>query len=172
MPHHAPKCDASSPNNEPVAKPLTSDERHTITELIQAGEPLRRIAQPTGRSRGTITGIAKTLGHTFGQSQAREAREARSAYCAEARANAARLAQERLEELLVSFVDERPVVVNSKDGPEVVMTRPDARAIRDLASAVHTLQRTGLDIDRHDNRNDEGAAAGEQWLRDITGGVS
>ena len=46
------------------------------------------------------------------------------------------------------------------NGAEVLSVRPDARAIRDRASAVQTLQRMVLDVKRADERADEGQAKG------------
>ena len=47
--------------------------------------------------------------------------------------------------------------------------RPDHKALADITKAIHTLNRAILDVDRHDNRADEGGAAVDAWLRDIVG---
>lgn len=157
--------------------PLTDDERETIIGHINAGMTRNRIAEVIGRSPSTITRVAQSIGHDFlpgvdarTQSTLTRAHEARSAYCAERRAEIAANATMRVEELLATFMAQRPTLVAGKGGAEIVEVSPDARAIRDLASAVNTLTRTVLDIDRHDNRADGGMAAVDQWLRDIIGG--
>lgn len=50
------------------------------------------------------------------------------------------------------------------------MAEPPVEAKRQLVQAAREALRTVLDIDRHDNRNDEGLAAVDAWLRDIAGG--
>jgi hypothetical protein len=153
-----------------MAKPVTDDERAEIVTLIESGKSARAIAKQVERSTSTISAIAKEIGWTFGQTNAAQAREARSNYCAQARADAANKAQDRLMEILENFDAPRPYLAIGKGGePHVVMIGPDARAVRDLASAVHTLQKTVLDIDRHDNRAEEGLAAVDQWLRGLVG---
>lgn len=159
-----------------MSTPVTDDERARIVELMQAGHSRSQIATETGRGKSTITRIANEIGHDWlttadarTQSTLARAHEARSAYTAEARAKAAERAQERMQEILDSFMDERTVMVPTRDGIERVLAPPDAKAIRDLASAVHTLQRTVLDIDRHDNRAEDGLSAVDQWLRGLIG---
>lgn len=156
--------------------PVTDDERARIVELLESGLSYAKVAEQTGRGQGTVSRVAAAAGWSAGHSAAartRNAREARSAYTAEARAKAAERAQERVQELLDGFFDERQqvVVIHGGDGAgtDVVDVKPDWRAISDMAKAVNTLQRTVLDIDRHDNRADEGAAAVDQWLRSIVG---
>lgn len=145
---------------ETVAAPLTDDERQEILRLIETGKSAHDIAKEVGRSVDTVSRIAKSIGWTFGLSNMAQARASRSAYCAEARAEAAAKAQERLLEILDTFDTERPMVAVTKDGPEIVMVGPDARAVRDLASAVQTLQRTVLDIDKHDRPAADDAGKG------------
>ena len=62
------------------------------------------------------------------------------------------------------------VTVHGEGGfTDVVRAAPDARALADLAKAAHTLQRLVIDVDRHDNRADEGAAVVDEWLLSIVG---
>lgn len=155
-----------------MAKPLTDDERERIEQLLGEGKSARDIAELAGRSVDTVSRIARSIGHDFGRTNLARARKARSAYCAEARAEAAEKAQEWLQRILDNPEAPRPQLAMRKGGGmEVVMVGPDAKAVRDLANAVHTLQRTVLDIDRHDNRHDEGLAMVDDWLRDLVGGA-
>lgn len=144
---------------EPVAKPLNDEERQRIAALLETGMSCTAIAKELGRSNDTISRVAKSVGHRFGQSSAARARDARSAYTAERRAVHAAQAQARIGLLLAGFDDPQPVVAWTPTGPQAVMAQPDARAQRDRASAIQTLQRTVLDIDRHDNRGDSSEAA-------------
>lgn len=158
-----------------ASRALSDEERARIIELIGEGKSRNEIAKAVGRSKGSVTNVAASIGHSFvkaGQTRLAAARETRSAYCAERRAAIGATTTEHIERVLREFFDKQPVVSVTKDGTEVVEVRPDARAMRDLASAVHTLTRTVLDIDRHDNRNDEGLAAVDAWLRDVAGAAS
>lgn len=142
-----------------MAAKITDAERQHIVELIHSGKGCREIADEVGRSVDSISRIGQAIGWTFGQTNLVRAHEARSAYSAERRAAAAAKAQERLEEILDHFESPRPYLAIGRKGPEVVMIGPDARAVRDLAQAVNLLQRTVLDIDRHDNSNRGDVAA-------------
>lgn len=103
-----------------------------------------------GRSPDTVSRIAKTIGHRFGRTNLASATTARSAYCAEVRAeHAAQKAQERMGCCSTSSTKEP---LYSLDGELIGRGRPDARSARDLASAVESLQRTVLMVDRHDNK--------------------
>lgn len=155
-----------------MAKPLDDDERARIVALIESGQTAKTIADETGRSTGTISNIAKSIGWRFGQSNLARAHEARSAYCAERRAGIASTATEHIERVLAEYFDKQQVIALTPDGTVVVDVKPDARALRDMASAVHTLTRTVIEIDRHDNRNDDGLAAVDEWLRGIVGSAA
>lgn len=54
---------------------------------------------------------------------------------------------------------------------EHLLAAPPVEAKRALMATVRDAMRTVLDIDRHDNRNEEGLAAVDSWLRDIVGTV-
>jgi hypothetical protein len=158
-----------------VAPKLTDDERHEIIRLIDQGKSRNDIAAATGRSRGTITNVAATIGHTFGQSALTHAHEARSSYCAERRAELAGKATERAHELL-ERMSGRFLVFNfgGRDNTyeEHELEEPPVEAQRAMAQAFRDLMRTVIDIDRHDNRHDEGLAAVDQWLRDMIGSAA
>jgi hypothetical protein len=157
-----------------VAKPLTADERADIIALLGEGLSANEIARRTRRSTSTVSGIAKTIGHRFGQSNVAHAHEARSAYSAERRAELAARATVEAERLL-DRMSGSYVVFNfgGRDNTyeEHTFTEPPVDAMLNLMRAFREAMRTVLDIDRHDNRNDEGLAAVDQWLRDIAGGT-
>ena len=46
---------------------------------------------------------------------------------------------------------------------------PPVDATRAMVQSVRDLVRTVLDIDRHDNRHEDGLSAVDQWLRGIMG---
>lgn len=159
-----------------MAAKLTDAEREQIIDLIRSGMPRNEIARAVGRSNSTVSKIAREIGHNFldhvdasSKTRLTRAHEARSSFCAEARASAAAVAQDRLREILDEFTDDRVMIIPTTYGVERIMAPPDARSIRDLASAAHTLQRLVIDIDRHDNKADDGLAAVDQWLRGLVG---
>lgn len=157
---------------------LTDDERQQIIDLFDTGMSCNAIARQVGRSTNTVSRIAKDVGHAWGQANIVRAHEAARAFTAERRAVAAARAQERVDEILETFWDPREQVVVMHGGrgegssTEVVRVAPDARAISDLAKAVNTLQRTVLDISKHDVKADEGQEAGMlvQFVDTLRGG--
>lgn len=155
-----------------MAKPLTDDERDQIVTLIEAGKGCREIAEATGRSRSTVSGIAKEIGHTFGQSNLTRAHEARSAYSAEKRAELAAKATERAEQMLAKM-EGAYLVFNfggkDNDYNEHTLSEPPTEAQRAMAQTFRDLMRTVLDIDRHDNRADDQLSAVDDWLRSMIG---
>lgn len=162
-------------NMDPMAKPLTDQERDDIARLLQDGKSHAEIARTVGRATGTVANVAKAIGHTGDQSaslRVRRANEGRSAYSAERRASIAATLTQRAEELLAEM-EGRYLVFNfgGKDNTyeEHELESPPIEAKRQMIQAAREAIRTVLDIDRHDNRQDEGAAAVDQWLRDIVG---
>jgi hypothetical protein len=148
---------------DPMSTPVTDYERKAIAEMLREGKSRADIRKATGRSAGTIEDVAREIGHEADQSSVarmRSAQMARSAFCAERRAESAAKAQERLDEILAGFFETQPVVVGGMGGAEVLTVKPDAKAIRDRASAIQTLQRMVLDVKRADERADEGQAKG------------
>ncbi len=155
-----------------MAAPVTDTERDQIIALIESGKSARDIAKQTGRSTSTISNIAKSIGHRFAQSNLARAHEARSAYSAERRAELAARATERAEQMLAKMEGEYLVFnFGGKDNDynEHTLEQPPTEALRSMAQTFRDLMRTVLDIDRHDNRADDGIAAVDQWLRGLIG---
>lgn len=159
-------------HNDNMAAKLTDDEKAHILELCRQGETCTQIARITGRSATTISNIAKANGHRFGHTNAARAREARSGYTAERRAlQAARLADE-IDRLLTDM--RSPAKAFNFGGSdniynEVVLPEPTNADKRALMQAVRDAMRTVLDIDRHDNKADQGASDVDRYLRDLIG---
>lgn len=161
------------------ATPLTDDERDRIIELIRSGLSRRTIAKETGRSTTTITRVAAEIGHDWlsaadarTQSSLARAHEARSAFSAERRAELAATATLRAQEMLEGWA--KPYLVfnfggKDNDYNEHTLDEPPIEAKRAMAQTFRDLMRTVIEIDRHDNRADEGIAAVDQWLRDMLG---
>lgn len=153
-----------------MAKPLSDAEREQIIDLLHAGESRNDIAARVGRSPGTITNIAREIGHRFGQTNLARAHEARRAYGAEARAaTAARLHQEA--DLLLEQLH-RPHLVFNIGGKDNVYTEhelsePDVGAKLNLIRAAREALRTVLEIDKHDNRGDEVGSDFDRWLEEM-----
>lgn len=158
-----------------VAKPLTDHERQEILDLLASGKSCRQIAAEVGRSNDTVSRIAASVGHSFGQSNLARAHEARSAYSAERRALLAARFTEAAEKLLAQL--EQPHVAFSFGGKENTYAEhtfdePDAATKFTLVRGAREAMRTVLDIDRHDNRAEDGLAAVDAWLRDMLGEAS
>jgi hypothetical protein len=158
-----------------MAKALSQEERDEIARLMAEGKSRNEIAALTGRSNGTITRLAAEIGHRFGQTNLTHAHEARSAYSAERRAAlAAKLTEEA--ELLLEQLHEPYTVFNfgGKENTynEAQFDEPPVDAKFTIIRGAREALRTVLDIDRHDNRNDDNLAAVDEWLRSIVGGVA
>jgi dsDNA-specific endonuclease/ATPase MutS2 len=155
--------------------PITDEQRQQVIDLCHAGKSRNAIAAEAGVSPSTVTKVAKEIGHRFAQSNLAHAHEARSAYSAERRAEiAARLTVE-VEQLLDQLHGEYLVFnFGGRDNTyeEHELVEPPVEAKRMLIQAAREGMRTVLDIDRHDNRNDEGLAAVDRWLQDIVGGAA
>jgi hypothetical protein len=155
-----------------MAKPLTQEERDEIIDLLPTGKSAREIAAHTGRSVDTVSRLARSVGHAFGQTNLARAHEARSAYSAERRAESAARAQELADKLL-GKASGKYLVFNfggrDNDYNEHELEEPPVEALRQIAASYRDLMRTVLDVDRHDNRNDENLSAVDEWLRTIVG---
>lgn len=152
----------------PMAKPLTDDERQAIRDALEAGGGCAEVAKQFGRAPDTVSRIAKSMGHRFGVTNLARAHEARHAYTAEARAKLASEATTKAFDALAELERDQPIVTTVRGETMVDYLRPDARAWRDLAAAVGTLTKVVLDIDRHDNKADDSAAAVDAWLEAMT----
>ena len=158
-----------------ATEPVTDDERAAIADAIQTGRSYADIARQFGRGTGTVARIAKSIGWTVEQSTAlrtRKANEGRSAYSAEKRAELAAKATERAEQMLAKMEGEYLVFnFGGKDNDynEHTLEHPPTEALRSMAQTFRDLMRTVLDIDRHDNRAEDGLAAVDQWLRGLVG---
>lgn len=158
-----------------VAAPLTDDERAAIIELIRSGLSYVEVARQTARSTGLVAKIAKEIGWSGDQSRlarVQVANENRSAYSAARRAKiAARLAEEAERLLLEMRQPHLAFNFGGKDNTyeEHQLEEPPVDAKRALMQTVRDALRTVIDIDRHDNRAEEGAAAVDAWLRDMIG---
>lgn len=155
-----------------MAKPLTDTERERIADLCRQGKTCTAIAREVGRSPDTISRIARQIGHRFGHTNAARAREARSAYSAERRAELAARFTEEAERLL-DQMHQPHLAFNfggkDNDYNERTLPEPPVEAKRMLMQAAREAIRTVLDIDRHDNRADHGASVVDDWLRSVIG---
>ena len=153
--------------------PISDEKRERIIELCGAGKSCNAIAEQVGVSSSTVSKVAREIGHRFAQVNASRAREAASAYGAERRARIAETFTLRAEELLAEMEGEYLVFnFGGRDNTyeEHTLARPPTEAKRQLIQAAREAMRTVLDIDRHDNRNDEDIDAVSRWLREIVGG--
>lgn len=157
-----------------MAGKVTDVEKVEICRRLDAGESLGEISKATGRGRSTVRRIALAHGWTPSEA-ARAATEnavrAHSAYSAERRATLAARFTEAAEKLL-DQLDEPHLAFNfgGKDNTyeEHELPKPPVDAQRQLVQAAREAMRTVLDIDRHDNRAEDGLAAVDEWLRHLT----
>lgn len=154
--------------------PISDAKRRQIIDLCEQGTLSRNaIARETGVSPATVTNVATTIGHRFAQMHTSRAHEAARSYGAERRATLAAKFAQRAEELL-DAMDGDYLVFNfgGRDNTyeEHTLSAPPTEAKRQMMQAAREGMRTVLDIDRHDNRNDEDVDAVSRWLRDIIGG--
>jgi hypothetical protein len=141
-----------------VAKQLTEKERQRIIELCKEGKSCCKIAKEVGRSKDSVSRIAKSIGHKFGQSNADNAHEARKWYCAESRA----LIAARLEEeanLLLDDLHKPHVAFNfggkDNDYNDHHFDEPPTEAKFTIMRSVQAAVRTVSDIVKVDNRGDD-----------------
>lgn len=156
---------------EPMAAPLTDDERQRIVALLGEGKSARAIADEVGRSTDTVSRIARAIGHDFGRTNLARAQDARSAYCAERRALIAARMTEECELLLDQL--HQPHLAYSFGGKdntyeEHELSEPPVDAKRALIQSARECVRTVLEIDRHDNKS-EGTSAFEAFLATVFG---
>lgn len=156
--------------------PLTEPERDRIAGLLRDGHSRAEIARMTGRGSSTIQRVAKAIGFTADeqrQVKTANARAARSAFCAERRAEYAARLQEAAEALLDDL--ERPVTVYNFGGRdntynEHELPTPDIAGKRALIAASVQASQQVVAIDKHDNRDEGDLAAVDAWLRDVIHG--
>jgi transposase-like protein len=158
-------------DHEPMAKPITPEERAAILADIQAGELSRNaIARKHHRSPGTISNIAKENGldgaafDRTATAQASRAKQidnrARRAALVDAYLSDAEKIRERLWE---------PAEAITAMGEVVYLSKPGARDVRDFVVAGTSLIKTSIDVEKHDTDDDSGAAAVDSWLRHLLG---
>lgn len=153
------------------APPLTDAERQQIRDLHAAGHGCNDIARQLGRDRATISKHAKDLGLTFDRKQTKAATDAR---VADAKHKRAILSEQLLDDALRLRAQlwEPATVFNfgGRDNTyeERTLDKPpfadQEKILRSLAVAVDKHARL-LELDR----DPEGLAAVDAWLRGITG---
>jgi hypothetical protein len=151
--------------------PLTDHERQQIKDLHAQGLGCNAIARQLGRDRSTISRAAQGMGLDFDRKQTRQATQAR---VDDAKHKRALLADQLLDDAL--RLREQlwaPCKVYNFGGrdntyAEADLERPDfagqEKILRSLAVAVDKHARL-LELDR----DPEGLAAVDAWLRGITG---
>ncbi|MEU4234170.1 helix-turn-helix domain-containing protein [Nonomuraea sp. NPDC026600] len=154
-----------------AAPPLTDAERQQIRDLHAAGHGCNAIARQLGRDRATISKHAKDLDLTFDRAQTRVATQAR---VDDAKHKRALLADQLLDDALrLRGQLWEPCKVYNFGGrdntyAEANLEQPDfagqEKILRSLAVAVDKHARL-IELDR----DPEGLAAVDAWLRGITG---
>jgi hypothetical protein len=151
--------------------PLTDAERDQIRQLHADGRGCNAIARQLGRDRSTISRAAAEMGLSFDRAQTRQATAAR---VDDAKHKRAVLAEQLLDDALrLREQLWKPCTVHSFGGrdntyAEHQVAEPPFRDKRDILASV------GLAVDKHArlielDRDPEGLAAVDAWLRGITG---
>lgn len=150
---------------------LTDAERQQVIDLLKTGKSARSISRETGRPPSTISDIAKSVGHHFGQANLARAHEAQSAYSAEWRADFAKRLSAKCDDLLSEMSG--PYLVYNFGGRDNVYTEhmldaPPTEAKAQLVKSIRLAMQTILDIDRHDRSEDDMAVV-DEWLKALRG---
>lgn len=143
-----------------MAKRVDDDERQRIIETFATGKSCRQIAQEFGRATTTISTIAKSVGHEFGQINTAHARKLKSIYDEERRQQI-RLDTVDAAEKVLRQIFESTIVFNfgGRDNTynEHELDKPPYRDQRDIAQTFKTLMSVVLEIDkREQGRSDYG----------------
>ncbi|WP_101784246.1 helix-turn-helix domain-containing protein [Nonomuraea indica] len=155
----------------PAPAPLTNAERQQIRDLHAAGHGCNDIARQLGRDRSTISRAAAAMELTFDRAQTRAATQAR---VDDTKHKRAVLAEQLLDDALRLRAQlwERCKVYNfgGRDNTysEAELEQPD------FAGQEKILRAVAVAIDKHArlielDRDPEGLAAVDAWLRGITG---
>lgn len=152
-----------------MAKPVSAEERERIIEAFATGKSCRQIAREFGRSTTTISTIAKSVGHEFGQINTERARAINQKYGAEWRADM----RQRLADEAGRLLDDmrKPSLVFNFGGKENsynehIIEEPDFRSKRDLMQAVSTALKSIRDLDATDSTTGNLGQLGE-WFAAI-----
>lgn len=156
-----------------MAKPLSATERQAIIDLLPTGKSCRDIAGEVGRSKDTVSRIAREVGHTFGRINVARAQEAMRGYGAEARATRLVKLHQRIDRILDRMGEPHTAFnFGGKDNTyeEREFPEPTTDALRQYAAAVAQLTRAEMEIVKHDERGDDDGADVDRWLDHIAGG--
>lgn len=139
-----------------MPKPIPEDLREQIVAALGTGASRNQIAQQFGVSHGTVSNIAKAVGHTFGQSNLTHAQAARNAYTAERRAALILKAVESSERLFGQMF--APTLVYNFGGKdntynERQIDQPSFKDKQAIANSIAALMRTVADIERREVGN-------------------
>lgn len=145
-----------------MAERLTDDDRNEIIELLENSNLTRNtIAKRTNRSPDTVSRVAASIGHVFGQTNRKNA-QARRAYCAEERSRL----QVRLLTEAHALMDTlhaphtafnfggKDNDYNSKEFPE-----PDVKAKQSILTSVAICVDKSELIEKNSNGDNDGKGA-------------
>lgn len=137
-----------------MAKKISDKERQRIIDLLPTGKSCREIAREVGRSKDTVSRIAREVGHEFGRINAERAREAMKAYGKENRASLINQLHEKAVGMLKHF--EGPHLVYSFGGrdntySQHVLAEPPVEVKQAAAKTIHILQKSIIETLKYDN---------------------
>ena len=154
-----------------MARPVDDRDRTRVAELHAQGMGCAKIAREIGRAKSTVSGIARELGLSFDRAQTREATRAQ---VDDAKARRAKLASLLLDDALALRAQLwepcKLVKIGGKDN--VATEHPLKQPLFD--DQLRIVQAAGLAAERHArlvelDADQQGLAAVDAWLRDITG---
>ena len=151
--------------------PATGTDRERVRELHAQGLTRNAIAREIGRAASTVSKIAREIGLTFDRSRTAEATRAKVADAKDRRAqltldllaDAERLRAQMWEPCTIHNFGGKDNTYNSHDVDE-----PPFRDKRDIAHTVSLLLDKHIRLTAVDS-DEQGLAAVDAWLRDITG---
>jgi transposase-like protein len=145
---------------------IPDDEREQIIAAFATGKSCNAIAKEFGRARGSISNIAREVGHVFGQSNADNARKVKAVYDSERRAQIIARELEAIDRYQESRFEEAYVYsFGGKDNTfaEATVPQPDFRSQRDITASISTAIKTVIELDRA-----EQAAGADDMLVEFT----
>ena len=158
-----------STKRRPQKRRITEDEKNKIAARIQEGregDSCSQIARDFGRSKGTVSKIAKDRGLSFERSQTKHATEARRADHA---AELVEIQTTLLAETKLAFAElHAPATLyHWGDGKfmQAEITAPDFKAKRDIMWRAGSAIRNFLEIDNRGTTGDDADTALEAFMK-------
>jgi len=140
-----------------VPAPLTEDQKQQIVALHGQNVSRNEIARKVGVSAGTVTNVCRAAGLLFDRSMTKKATEVKQI---DAKALRASLAGDALQ-----------VAKEAQQALRRILAESSELNLRDLATVYGVFMDKHVALVKLDADNSESAAAVDQWLGMMTGGL-